>query len=93
MIELFINCWWAYTTTQPFLGLGLALIFAILLVALASSLIFGLTLLIIRDFSLESFLGGLKMGFVSALKFQWDFILIIFALIITFGLVSSFTCK
>ena len=34
MIEIFINCWWAYTLTQPFLGLGLALIFAILLVAL-----------------------------------------------------------
>lgn len=78
---------------QPLLGIPIAVIAAILMVAIMFSIIYGVFIVLVHDFSWGAFKSGICMGFVNGLKFQWDFVLIIFALIITVGTISSFTSK
>jgi hypothetical protein len=85
--------WWEFSMVQPLLGIPIAVLAAIILVALTFSFIYAIFITLIHDFSWCAFKNGAWMGFVSGLKFQWDIAVIIFALIITVGTISSFTSK
>jgi hypothetical protein len=80
MIEIITMPWWELTMSQPFLGLGLLLIFVILSIASMMALTFGITIVLFHDSSWMAFMKGMKMGFVSGLQFQWDAVVIIFTL-------------
>jgi len=93
MIDAILMYWWGIALTQPWIALGIVLICAVIMVALMFSLTYGVVIVVVHDCSIQALWNGMKMGFVNGLKFQWEFAVIIFALIVTVGTISSFTSK
>lgn len=85
--------WWGIAQVQPWVAIGIALVCAVIIVALFFAITYGISVVLLHDFSIRAFWNGMKMGFIAGLQFQWDFVLIVFALIITCGAISSFTSK